>query len=97
MKAYSVLEVTINDDSWISAYMESVGEIVLKYGGTYLANSNDYEFLEGKGNQDAVRAIIEWPSVASAKLFMTDPAYRPHLHARQAGTLRNHFLIEGKA
>ena len=97
MKAYSVLEVTINDDSWISAYMESVGEIVLKYGGTYLANSNDYEFPEGKGNQDAVRAIIEWPSVASAKLFMTDPAYLPHLHARQAGTISNHFLIEGKA
>ena len=72
-------------------------EIVSNHGGTYLANANSYEFLEGSGNQNAVRAIIEWPSVASAKSFMADPAYLPHLRARQAGTISNHFLIEGKA
>ncbi|AEF05900.1 DUF1330 domain-containing protein [Alteromonas sp. KS69] len=97
MKAYSVLDVIVKDESWVPAYMESVGDIVSKHGGVYLANSTNYEFVEGSGNKEAARVIIEWPSVDAGKAFMSDPAYLPHLKARQAGTISNHFLIEGKA
>ena len=62
-----------------------------------LANSTNYEFVEGSGNKEAARVIIEWPTVDAGKAFMSDPAYLPHLKARQAGTISNHFLIEGKA
>ena len=30
MKAYSVLDVIVKDESWVPAYMESVGDIVSK-------------------------------------------------------------------
>jgi len=35
-------------------------------------------------------------SRGSAVAFMNDPAYRPHVEARTAGSESHHFLIEGK-
>ena len=54
-----------------------------------------HERLEGKGEALALRIIIEWPSRQAALDFMNDPEYVPHLNARTAGSISNHYLIEG--
>ena len=96
MPCYSVLSVTPTAEEWIPDYLASVGSIVAGHGGRYLARTAAHERLEGEGEEAALRVIIEWPSLESARAFMSDPAYAPYLEARTAGSDSHHVLIEGK-
>jgi Domain of unknown function (DUF1330) len=40
--------------------------------------------------------IMEWPSLEAAEAFYSDPAYRPHLEARLAGSTCDAFIVEAK-
>lgn len=96
MSYYSVLAVTPTSDDWIPGYIGPANALVAEHGGKYLARTSSHERLEGEGENAALRIIIEWPSKEAAIAFMNDPAYRPHLRARTAGSVGQHFLIEGK-
>ena len=96
MAYYSVLAVTPTDEAWIPDYVAPATALVAQHGGKYLARTASHERLEGEGEDAALRVIIEWPSKAAAESFMNDPAYRPYLEARTAGSTSHHFLIEGK-
>ncbi|WP_424988137.1 DUF1330 domain-containing protein [Microbulbifer sp. S227A] len=93
---YSVLEVTPTDDAWVAAYLPVADRLVAAHGGTYLARTPTHERLEGKGEDAALRIIIEWPSKDAALAFANDPEYAPHLKARTEGSTSHHYLIEGK-
>lgn len=96
MSCYSVLEVTPTSEDWIPAYIDSATPLVARHGGKYLARTASHQRLEGEGDDVALRVIIQWPSKKAAEAFMSDPAYKPHLDARKAGSTSHHFLIEGK-
>ena len=96
MAYYSVLAVTPIREDWIPDYIGPANALVARHGGTYLARTASHRRLEGKGEDAALRIIIQWPSQQAAEAFMNDPAYRPHLDARTAGSTSHHFLIEGK-
>lgn len=78
------------------AYREVVNKVIVKYGGKYLARTSNHEQLEGEQQLATMRIIIEWPSKQAALDFINDPDYQPHLKARLAGSVSQHFLIEGK-
>ena len=71
-------------------------KLVAQYGGKYLARTATHERVEGQGEGAALRIIIEWPSKQAAMDFMNDAEYAPHLKARTAGSVSNHYLIEAK-
>ena len=96
MSYYSVLDVSPTSDEWVAAYVEAATAMVAQHGGKYLARTASHERLEGEGENGGLRVIIEWPSREAANAFMSDPAYKPHLDARTAGSNSNHYLIEGK-
>jgi uncharacterized protein (DUF1330 family) len=96
MTFYSVLAVTPTSEDWIADYIGPANALVAEHGGKYLARAANHERLEGEGEGAALRIVIEWPSEAAAKGFMSDPPYLPHLTARTAGSVSHHFLIEGK-
>lgn len=96
MAFYSVLAVTPSSEDWIPDYLPTANKLVAKHGGTYLARTATHEQVEGEDRPAALRIVIEWPSKAAALSFMNDPAYKPHLEARTAGSESYHFLIEGK-
>ena len=95
MAHYSIISSTPVSEEWIPGYVASVGEIVSKYGGKYLARTANFERLEGKGEDPAAFVLIEWPDRDAAMAFMNDPEYRPFLEARLAGSKSHHFLIDG--
>ncbi|MBU3002454.1 DUF1330 domain-containing protein [Paraglaciecola arctica] len=95
MTAYSVLDVTPNCNDWVEDYVAQTSSIVARHGGKYIARTSNHERLEGQGENPAMRVIIEWPSIQSAKAFMSDPDYLPHLKARTAGSTSHHFVVEG--
>ena len=94
MAYYSVLDVTPTNDEWIPGYVPVANKLAAKYGGIYLARTANHEQIEGHGEQVGIRVIIEWPSKEAANNFMNDPEYIPHLKARTAGSVSNHYLIE---
>ncbi|MEM9917325.1 MAG: DUF1330 domain-containing protein [Bacteroidota bacterium] len=93
---YSVLDVTPTTEEWIPDYIGPANKLVAQYGGTYLARTSNHERVEGEGEGAALRIIISWPSKEAAMNFMKDVEYAPHLKARTAGSVSNHFLIEAK-
>lgn len=95
MPSYSFISSTPTSEEWIQSYVESVGALVAKHGGIYLARTNQYARLEGQGDNPAAFVIIQWPSKAAGLAFMDDAEYKPHLEARLAGSISHHFLIEG--
>jgi len=96
MTYYSVLDVTPTTEDWIPDYIGPATELVAKHGGKYIARTASHERLEGTGENAALRIIIEWPSKEAATAFMNEPGYVPHLKARTAGSVSNHYLIEGR-
>ena len=96
MTFYSVLEVTPTNDRWVTDYLPAANALVAKHGGQYLARTSSHERLEGKGDDAALRIVIEWQTRAAALAFMSDPDYLPHLEARKRGSVSHHFLIEAK-
>ncbi|WP_417227802.1 DUF1330 domain-containing protein [Amphritea sp.] len=95
MAYYSVLDVTPTSDDWIPAYSAVSDTLVSKHGGQYIARTSNHERLEGEGEGAAMRIVIVWPSRQAALDFINDPEYQPHLKARTAGSISNHYLIEG--
>ncbi len=96
MKYYSVLDVTFKNQDWVASYLPVANELMKEYGGKYLARTSHFERLEGEDTaKPNVRIIIEWPSKEAAEGFMKDERYAPHLAAGTAGTISNHYLIEG--
>lgn len=96
MTAYSVLDVTPTSEDWIPGYLPAANARVAAHGGRYIARTANHEQVEGESQPAGLRIIIEWPSKEAAQAFMTDEAYAPHLAARGAGSVSNHYLIEGK-
>ncbi len=96
MTFFSVLDVTPTSEDWIPDYIEPANRLVAKYGGEYLARTSNHERMEGQEDSAALRIVIKWPSREAAVGFMNDPEYAPHLKARTAGSVSNHYLIEGK-
>nr|WP_067294328.1 DUF1330 domain-containing protein [Marinobacterium profundum] len=100
MTYYSVLDVTPTTDEWVPDYIGPANRLVAHYGGKYLARTASHERLEGdsegKSESPALRILIAWPSKEAAVSFMNDPEYVPHLKARTAGSISNHYLVEGK-
>lgn len=95
MSSYSFISSTPTSEEWISDYVENVWSLVEKHGGTYLARTNQYERLEGSGDNPAAFVVIEWPNKEAGLAFMNDPEYKPFLESRLAGSVSHHFLIEG--
>lgn len=93
---YSVLDVTLISDDWVSAYVPIASKVVTRHGGKFLARTTNHEQLEGKRNDVDLRILIEWPSREAALAFMNDPEFIPQLKARSEGSISNHYLIEGK-
>ncbi|MEL6979981.1 MAG: DUF1330 domain-containing protein [Pseudomonadota bacterium] len=95
MPVYSLISSTPTSEDWIPSYVASVGAIVAKHGGRYLARTTNYQRLEGSGDDPAAFVVIEWPSKEAGEAFMSDPEYQPYLKARLAGSTSHHFLIDG--
>jgi uncharacterized protein (DUF1330 family) len=61
MKYYAVVQPTINEDSWLAAYLPAVSAFVAKHGGKYLARTQTMEKIEG--DDPLPSAFIQRPRI----------------------------------
>jgi len=93
MKYYAVAELTLTDRGWARDYVAKVTPMVEKYGGRYLARTNNIERLEGQRQNPHVLLIIEWPSKEAALAFYKSEEYQPFLKGRLAGSNGEFVLV----
>ncbi len=96
MTAFSVLEVTPENQDWIEDYLPVATKVMDRHGGRYLAKTATHEVIEGENREVGLRIVIEWPSKDAARAFENDPEYRPHPETRLANSRSHHALIEGQ-
>jgi uncharacterized protein (DUF1330 family) len=65
----TVVAITPTSTSSIPSYLETVGSLVARHGGRYLARTARHERLEGEGEVPACTTIVEWPSRDAANAF----------------------------
>lgn len=95
MKAYAIASVQMRNNSWLEQYAAKTATLVTKHGGRYLARGATMEKLEGVAPLPHVMVMIEFPSMAHARAWHSDPEYAPLLKLRQGGCDTEFILVEG--
>jgi uncharacterized protein (DUF1330 family) len=94
MPVYLIADVKITDDAWVPAYAAAVHDIAARHGGRYLSRSGNIQPLEGDAPDTTLIAVIEFPDLAAAQAFASDPDYAPHAKARKAGSVSSLYVID---
>ena len=95
MKAYAIGSVQLRNDSWVKDYAAKTEAIVVRHGGRYLVRGATMEKLEGAAPLPHVMVVIEFPSMAHARAWHSDPEYAPLIKLRQTGCEMELVLVEG--
>jgi uncharacterized protein (DUF1330 family) len=95
MKAYAIASVQMRDNSWVQQYAAKTATLVAKHGGSYLVRGANLEKLEGDATLPHVMVVIEFPGMAQARAWHTDPEYAPLIKLRQGGCDSEFILVEG--
>ena len=95
MKAYALASVQMRDNSWVNQYAAKTAALVAKHGGRYLVRGSNLEKLEGAAPLPHVVVVIEFPDMAQARAWHTDPEYAPLIKLRQGGCDTEFILVEG--
>lgn len=86
MTAYLVAQLNVTDPSWIEDYVANVPDVFRKYGGEYLAVSQQLKQFEGEGEAPDQVAIFTFPSMDALTRFVESDDYKPYKEARIAGS-----------
>ncbi len=95
MTAYLVADIKVTDDTWVSNYLTNVPELVHKHDGKYLFRGGNITTIEGEALDTTAFSMLEFRSMAAAREFLNDPAYKEYAQARQAGSISKFLLIDG--
>jgi uncharacterized protein (DUF1330 family) len=96
MAYYVIVDVTIHDLPKYQEYMARVKPMIEAAGGRYLVRGGTQIVLEGDWKPTRL-VLFEFPSLAAAQSFFTDPAYRPLKALRMAASSANIVGVEGFA
>ena len=94
MPAYLVVNVDIRDRIGFEDYVRNVPPIVRKFGGEYLAVSDNPQVVEGEWHPHRL-VLVRFPDRAAAKAFLSAAEYKPWKELRQRVSSSEMVLFEG--
>ena len=94
MPVYLIADVKVTDEAWIPDYAANVHEIVHKHGGKYLARSANITNMEGEPLDTTMIALLEFPSLESARAFANDSEYASFGQSRRDGSVSRLNVID---
>jgi len=101
MAVYMLLESKITDQEKYGEYMAAVADIIAAHGGRFLVRGGRITPLftgsKMERRQPEKINIVEFPSEAHQRRFLTSPEYRAILPLRQASAETRALLLEGYA
>lgn len=94
MNAYLILDLTINDFTKFSEYIEKIPAFIKKHSGRYVVQGVQAEVMEGDWKPERM-VVIEFPSKEKAKGFLKDPEAQNLFALRHSTTTSKLILVEG--
>ena len=94
MPAYIIVEIEVTDPVGYEEYKKQAAATVHKYDGKYIVRGGKAEILEGNWKPKRI-VILEFPTVARAKEWLTCEEYREPRKLRHRTAKTNMLVIEG--
>ena len=88
---------TTGSESIQNEYAKLAREILPRYGGRYLARSQNNLLLEGPGSTPCCMAILQFPSLDAVRRWYESPENQSAAKVRQSGAKFRIVAIEGLA
>jgi uncharacterized protein (DUF1330 family) len=94
VKAYLVLDFTINDLSGFKSYIANVPRYIERHGGKYIVRGAAPKTIEGDWSPQRM-IIIEFPARENAEHFLADPDFQELAKIRRETTTSKLVLVDG--
>jgi uncharacterized protein (DUF1330 family) len=94
MPAYVIVNIDVTDPVRYEDYKRQAGPTVAAFGGKYVVRGGSAEVLEGSWVPRRI-VVLEFPSMARARAWVTSPEYAPARQLRQATAVSDMILVEG--
>ena len=93
MKAYLVLDFSVNDLSGFRRYIVEIPAFIAKHSGKYIVRGVQPTTIEGDWKSE--RMVIEFPEREKAEAFLSDPEIQDLFKVRHNTTTSKLLLVEG--
>lgn len=94
MKAYLVLDLSVNDFGGFKKYIAEIPAYIAKHSGKYIVQGVQPTIIEGDWKPERM-VIIEFPGRATAEAFLSDPEIQDLFKLRYATTTSKLVLVDG--
>jgi uncharacterized protein (DUF1330 family) len=94
MKAYLVLDLSINDFGGFRQYIAEIPAFIAKHSGKYIVQGVQPTIIEGDWKPERI-VIIEFPEREKAEAFLSDPEIQDLFKVRHDTTTSKLVLVDG--
>jgi uncharacterized protein (DUF1330 family) len=94
VKAYLVLDLSIDDAAGFSRYIAEIPAHIARHAGTYIVRGVPPTPVEGDWTPERM-VIIEFPSRDNAEAFLNDPEIQDLFKVRHKTTTSRLVLVDG--
>ena len=94
MKAYLVLDLSVNDFSGFKKYIAEIPAFIARHSGRYIVQGTQPTAIEGDWKPERM-VIIEFPERAKAEAFLGDPEIQQLFEVRHSTTTSKLVLVDG--
>ena len=94
MKAYLVVDLTVNDFGRFRQYIAEIPAFIARHSGKYIVQGVRPTTIEGDWKPDRM-VIIEFPARSNAEAFLGDPEIQDLFKVRHETTTSRLVLADG--
>ena len=94
MRAYLVLDLSVNDYGGFKKYIAEIPAFIAKHAGKYIVQGVRPTTIEGDWKPERM-VIIEFPERANAEAFLSDPELQDLFKVRHETTTSRLVLVDG--
>ena len=94
MKAYLIVDLTVEDPDRYQEYVKQAPAFVARHGGKYLVRGGEVDVVEGDWTPTRV-VVLEFPDKAHLDGLVNDARYQEVANIRRAATVTQMIAVEG--
>ncbi len=94
MKAYLVLDFSVNDFAGFRKYVAEIPAFIVKHSGKYIVRGVQPTTIEGDWKPERM-VILEFPARENASAFLSDPEIQDLFKVRHDTTTSKLVLVDG--
>jgi uncharacterized protein (DUF1330 family) len=94
MKAYLVLDFSVNDFAGFRKYIAEIPAFIAKHAGKYIVQGTEPTTIEGGWKPERM-VILEFPEREKAEAFLSDPEIQDLFKVRHTTTTSKLVLVDG--